>query len=59
MDFFPEARSVLAILNSFEHKKTLSTLETIRTHTIWLQQGKNDQTLTQVLDQLLEGGLVS
>lgn len=59
MDFSPEARSVLAILNSFEQKKTLSTLETIRTHPIWAQQGRNDHALTKSLDQLLDGGLVS
>ena len=34
MDFSPEARSVLGILNSLEHKKTLSTLETISNHII-------------------------
>jgi len=55
MDISPEASSALFILNNFEHKKTLSTLETIRTHSIWAQQGNNNQTLTKVLDS----GLVS
>jgi len=58
MDFSPEARSVLFILNSFEQKKTPATLDAIRTHPIWTQQGLEDHTLTSSLDQLLNGGLV-
>lgn len=59
MDFSQEAVSILSILNSFEHKKTLSTLETIHDHMLWEQLGGNDQALTRVLDQLVNAGLVS
>ena len=53
MDLLPGAAGVLGILNDFEKKKALSTLETIRSHVNWEQQGKDDQALTGVLDQLV------
>jgi cyclopropane fatty-acyl-phospholipid synthase-like methyltransferase len=59
MNISPEASFVLGVLNSFEHNKTLSTLETIRTQNIWVQQGNSDQNLTEVLGQLLDSGLIS
>jgi ubiquinone/menaquinone biosynthesis C-methylase UbiE len=59
MDFSPDARTILGILNSFGQKKTLSTLDAIRTHDIWVQQEKEDQSLTKALNQLIDYGLVS
>lgn len=59
MDISLEARTVLVLLNSFEQKATLSTLEAIRTHDVWTRQGNDDAALTKVLNQLVDGGLVS
>jgi len=53
MDLLPGAAGVLGILNDFEKKKALSTFETIRAHVNWERQGKDDQALTGVLDQLV------
>jgi cyclopropane fatty-acyl-phospholipid synthase-like methyltransferase len=59
MDFSPETRTVLSILNDFEHKKKLFVFETISIHDYWVQQRKGDQALIKILDQLIDCELVS
>lgn len=59
MDFSPQARVVLFILNHLSQKNLPGALDAIRTHPIWAQSGLDLQALTRTLDPLLKGGLVS
>lgn len=59
MNIPPEARAILVILNSFEQKAAIATLEAIRTHNIWVHHGHDEHTLIKVLNQLVDGGLIS
>ena len=59
MNFLPETKIVLSILNHFARLKTPAILETIRTHDFWGQQRKEAQSLVEILNQLIDHGLVS
>jgi len=59
MEFSPEAKTVLGILNYHTRKDKRATLETLSADDEWKKGGKDDQCLTSILDQLVDRGLVS
>jgi 2-polyprenyl-3-methyl-5-hydroxy-6-metoxy-1,4-benzoquinol methylase len=58
MKISPEEKTILGIINTLEHQKTLPTLETISASMIWDQQKSNNQILL-ALDRLLNKEMVS